>query len=59
MTSSLRIKTKKNNLFNLISKFLEGKIITKKNSYHSDISEEELSEFEKWCSFNKTLAIFF
>ncbi len=50
MTSSLRIKTKKNNLFNLISKFLEGKIITKKNSYHSDISEEELSEFEKWCS---------
>ena len=49
MTSSLRIKTKKN-LFNLISNFLEGKIITKKNSYHSDISEEELSEFEKWCS---------
>ncbi len=50
MTSTLTFKKEKNNLFNWITKLINSKNVTKKISQNHEISDEELLEFEKWCS---------
>tara|TARA_B100000212_G_scaffold238414_1_gene181469 strand:- start:285 stop:443 length:159 start_codon:yes stop_codon:yes gene_type:complete len=50
MSSSLTFKKEKNNLFRWISNFFNIKYTTKKVAKNYEISEEELLEFEKWCT---------
>ena len=50
MSSSLTLKKEKNNFFHWISNLFNVKRINNKVTKKFDISEEELLEFEKWCS---------
>ena len=50
MSSSLSFKKEKNNFFHWISNLFKVKNIKNKGYKKYDISEEELLEFEKWCS---------
>jgi hypothetical protein len=50
MASSLTLKKEKKNFFYWITNFLNKKKIKNKSYKKYDISEEELLEFEKWCS---------
>ena len=50
MSSSLTFKKEKNNFFQWISNLFKSKKLKNKVSNNYDISEEELLEFEKWCS---------
>ena len=50
MSSSLTLKKEKNNFFHWIINLFNVKRINNKVSKKCDISEEELLEFEKWCS---------
>ena len=50
MSSSLTFKKEKNNFFYWISNLFKSKKLKNKVSNKYDISEEELLEFEKWCS---------
>jgi len=50
MTNSLTFKPKKNHLLYWIRKVFNNKTTTNKNPQIYTPSEEELLEFEKWCS---------
>ena len=50
MSSSLTFKKEKNNFFHWISYLFKSKKLKNKVPNNFDISEEELLEFEKWCS---------
>ena len=50
MSSSLTFKKEKNKFFLWISDLFKSKKLKNKVSNKYDISEEELLEFEKWCS---------
>lgn len=50
MSSSLTFKKEKFKFFNWIINLFQSKKITNKVSKIDTVSEEELLEFEKWCS---------